>query len=105
MACPPVNEFRAPPQAVLALVAIVAGSLSLAGQRAVARPGPPAKVSWAVNMSAWGRPAADATMAEEINAKVVVARKTAATELLARGKTLQASGNGKEARRVWSLLV
>jgi len=49
--------------------------------------------------------AADATMAEEINAKVVVARKTAANELLARGKSLQAAGNGKEARRVWSLLV
>lgn len=49
--------------------------------------------------------AADATMADEINAKVVVARKTAANELLARGKSLKAAGNVKEARRVWSLLV
>jgi tetratricopeptide (TPR) repeat protein len=49
--------------------------------------------------------AADALMADEINAKVVVARKTAANELLQRGKTLQAAGNGKEARRVWSELV
>ncbi|HVQ25020.1 MAG TPA: hypothetical protein VMV01_07580 [Planctomycetota bacterium] len=49
--------------------------------------------------------AADATMADEINAKVVVARKTAADELLARGKSLKASGNLKESRRVLSLLV
>jgi outer membrane protein assembly factor BamB len=37
--------------------------LSIAGQRAVARPGPPAKVFWSVGLGAWGRPAADATMA------------------------------------------
>lgn len=49
--------------------------------------------------------AADAAMADEINAKVVAARTTAATELLARAKTLQAAGDAKEARRILSLLV
>src|SRR5262245_20098286 len=45
------------------LIVIVASGLSIAGQRAVARPGPPAKMAWAINLGAWGRPAADATMA------------------------------------------
>lgn len=49
--------------------------------------------------------AADASMADEINAKVVAARTTAAKELLARGKTLQSEGKPHEARRVWSTLV
>jgi outer membrane protein assembly factor BamB len=42
---------------------MVVGGAAIAGQRAVARPGPPAKVAWAVNIGAWGRPAADGTMA------------------------------------------
>ena len=48
--------------------------------------------------------AADATMADEINAKVVVARKTAANELLARAKGLMAT-DPKQARRILSELV
>src|SRR6185436_702273 len=48
--------------------------------------------------------AADATMSEEINAKVVVARKTAANELLARAKGLMTT-NPQEARRILSELV
>ena len=48
--------------------------------------------------------AADATMADEINAKVVVARKTAANELLARAKGLMAT-DPKQARRILSQLV
>jgi hypothetical protein len=48
--------------------------------------------------------AADASMAEEINEKVVVARKTAADELLARARSLQDS-NPRESRRLLSALV
>ncbi|HZL98811.1 MAG TPA: hypothetical protein VFD43_01040 [Planctomycetota bacterium] len=49
--------------------------------------------------------AADPTMTDEINAKVVVARTTAAKELLSRGKALQKEGKFQDARRVWSLLA
>ena len=48
--------------------------------------------------------AADASMSEAINAKVVVARKKAANELLARAKSLQATKPG-EARRLLSAIV
>jgi hypothetical protein len=48
--------------------------------------------------------ATDATMADEINKKVVVARKTAATELLQRAKGLQQT-NPQESRRLLSVLV
>jgi hypothetical protein len=49
--------------------------------------------------------AADALMEDEINARVVVARTTAANEVLARGKKLQAEGKHDEARRLLSALV
>jgi len=49
--------------------------------------------------------AADPSMTDEINAKVVVARKTAADELLARAKALQAAGQNQDARQVLSDLV
>ena len=48
--------------------------------------------------------AADATMSDEINAKVVVARKTAANELLARAQGLMAT-KPQEARRLLSAMV
>jgi hypothetical protein len=49
--------------------------------------------------------AADALMAPEINERIVVARRTAATELLARGKRLQAEHKDAEARHVLATLV
>jgi hypothetical protein len=48
--------------------------------------------------------AADAGMSEEINAKVVVARKTASKELLARAKSLKET-DPRESRRLLSILV
>ena len=47
----------------------------------------------------------DPAMVEDIKAKVVVARKTAADELLARAKALQAEGKNQEARQTLSLIV
>lgn len=44
-------------------------------------------------------------MEEEIKAQLVIARKTAADELLARGKGLQAEGKHQEARQILSTLV
>lgn len=44
-------------------------------------------------------------MMDQIKASVVVARKTAADELLARAKTLQAAGKPQEARESLSLIV
>jgi hypothetical protein len=49
--------------------------------------------------------AADALMEEEINARVVVARKTAANELLERAKRLRAENQEQEARHVLGMLV
>jgi len=49
--------------------------------------------------------AADPLMADKIKERVVVARATAAKELLARAKSLQASNQDQEARRILSLLV
>jgi tetratricopeptide (TPR) repeat protein len=47
----------------------------------------------------------DPAMADDIKAQVVVARKTAADELLARGKSLQAEKKYQEARHVFALIV
>lgn len=44
-------------------------------------------------------------MSEQINASVAKARTTAANEVLGRAKSLQAAGQGQEARRLLSLLV
>ncbi len=49
--------------------------------------------------------ASDEAMADEINARLDAARTTAATELLARAKSLSASGNSQEARRILSAMV
>jgi hypothetical protein len=45
------------------------------------------------------------TMADQITARVVVARKAAANEMLARGKSLQAAGKNQEARGLLSTIV